>query len=141
MSKEAKRLLKIGFKGNGCGSDKVSKILCSVAMLPFDLALKRDLQDCWSIHDAEYTITTALKSDIHKAHADDWLKSNMECVFKQHNISTNYSKRFVTVVHYSLLFGGNKAYWGKKANSNWHLTPNAIVTTSIILIAKYFGVL
>ena len=139
ISKEAARLLETGFKSNGCGSGFVSQIACSILMLPLGKDVVEGLKKCWIVHDAEYTISTRLKSTYHKDSSDVSLIENMRGVLVRCNKQYGYHERFVRYVHTGLLWGGDNAYWQKKANHSWNLVPNSTVTVALFGVAKLFG--
>ena len=71
MSNLARNLIRWGYKGNGCGSSKLSHKLCQRSMQAF----KIDLRLAWLIHDAEFD--TPFKNISH------WARSNYNIM---HNI-------------------------------------------------------
>ena len=142
ITKEALKLLDKGFMGNGCGSLLPSRLLCKVAMLPFNSTLIDSLEQCFTYHDAEYTISTSKKSKGHKQDADRYLAENMRYVFKCYNKDGFYSDLFIRWTHKALLLGGSRAYWGKKSFINkWNILPNSVTTIIIIGLLKSFGLL
>ena len=138
MSKEASTLINDQqFESNGCGSGLLSKLACSALMNPFSQELRDGLAKCWEAHDAEYTISTKHKSPKHKKYADWALRNNMESMIKIYGTSSSYEERFVRYVITALLWGGDRAYWNKKASS-WGIVPNAATTVSILAVVKFF---
>ena len=111
ITKHAKKLITLGFKGDGCGSGMVSKTLCWLAQK----AIGADLSLVWQYHDAEYSIKEKYKSTGHKILADSSAHHNIMVLT---NIPTDkptnsFRARFAKVIHSVLVMYGSNSYWSK----------------------------
>lgn len=107
ITKEAKTLINKGFKGNGCGSGVVSKILCFAASKFINI----ELSVVWLYHDAEYTVKP--KSVAKKIQADTNAHYNINILagLNPDIPVTGFKGRFAKVVHALLILKGSSAYW------------------------------
>jgi hypothetical protein len=113
-SKEAKKMLAMGFKGNGCGSGFFSKKACYVLLLMLPRKQQNImflLQDIFDMHDAEYNISRALKSRFLKNKADSSLRINLEDALGINELTTGFKPLFVNLIHSALIWGGDSSYW------------------------------
>jgi len=136
VSPEARMLIDKGFKGNGCGSGLVSKLLCWIATRFFDA----DLSEVWRIHDAEYSLSRTLKTRSKKKLADDNLWFNLskklhipEFVEVNNYNKHKYKKLFVKLIHTILLFKGDEAYWDIKPNHTLRWVVVAVLITYLLV--------
>jgi len=137
ISDEASSLVEAGFSGfNGCGSGKLSKVFCSLLLMPFSKKVMEDLENCWFIHDAEYTISTSKKSKAHKKLADDSLAKNMLTVLTKHKKDGSLGILVISIIHTALVVGGNSAYWRKKASGGWSIYKVLIILLVLNEIIK-----
>jgi len=109
ISKEAKKLIDIGFKGNGCGSGFISHILCWLAQK----VIKVDLELVWDYHDAEYSIPYKKRSLSHKEQADYYVHKNIDLLANIDKTSTGFKVKFARGIHAVLILKGHNAYWSK----------------------------
>jgi hypothetical protein len=134
ISDAAKKLIEVGFKGfNGCGSGFISNMACKILLMPLPSDVIRELKTCWFIHDAEYTVSTSLKSDEHKVFADQSLMNNMTYILTKYKKTDKIPLLITAAIHTALIVGGEEAYWQKKSNSsNW------IGTVGVAVVALFF---
>ena len=106
---EALELINNGFQGNGCGSGVVSKTLCWSAQRFMGVNLAK----VWQYHDAEYSISSELKSTYHKIKADSYAHHN---ILELAGLSTKHANngfkgRFAKIIHSVLILYGSSSYW------------------------------
>jgi hypothetical protein len=109
ISKQALKLIQRGFQGNGCGSGIVSHVLCFLAQK----ALRINLTEVWTYHDAEYSIPQQYKSIDHKIKADSYVHHNILVLAGLNGKKpvSGYKAIFAKVIHAVLVMYGSKAYW------------------------------
>jgi len=109
MTNQAEKLIKQGFKGNGCGSGKVSHLFCGMAQK----FIGADLDKVWLIHDAEYSLPNEFKSDNHKMTSDLNAHYNINILakIKDNKEGYNFKSRFSKFVHAILILYGDKSYY------------------------------
>ena len=116
ITKEAKEIIKNGFKSNGCGSDFISMVLCFILQLQFDNKQRALLRICWKYHDAEYSLSRTIKSRTKRLQADSDLQWNIDTVLGNDPKMPDMKRRgwsynFGSIIHAVLLYKGSKAYW------------------------------